>query len=168
MARVLFVYGSILFANRVKNWERGAPDARATTPATAPKRLADFRAGVYMQTLLRDPAAGIMHSLIYFSFLILFAVLSLPPAPLPKAHAATGQVSMRSVCTAQTPTANATRFRGWTNGVRAGLLGIGKSGGLQNCARAVEAAASADPPVTSPFNKLRLVGIPSFPPDNRI
>ena len=27
-----------------------------------------------MQTLLRDPAAGVMHSLIYFSFLILFAV----------------------------------------------------------------------------------------------
>ena len=27
-----------------------------------------------MQTLLRDPAAGVMHSLIYFSFLILLAV----------------------------------------------------------------------------------------------
>ena len=27
-----------------------------------------------MQTLLRDPAAGLMHSIIYFSFLILFAV----------------------------------------------------------------------------------------------
>ena len=63
---VVFVYGSVLFANRVKNWERGAPDARATTMSTAPKRLADFRAGVYMQTLLRDPAAGAMHSLIYF------------------------------------------------------------------------------------------------------
>ncbi|HEX4820412.1 MAG TPA: heterodisulfide reductase-related iron-sulfur binding cluster [Acidimicrobiales bacterium] len=71
---VVFVYGSVLFANRVKNWERGAPDARATTMSTAPKRLADFRAGVYMQTLLRDPAAGAMHSLIYFSFIILFAV----------------------------------------------------------------------------------------------
>src|SRR3546814_15037558 len=33
-----------------------------------------FRAGVYMKTLLRDPAAGIMHSLIYFSFLVLLAV----------------------------------------------------------------------------------------------
>src|SRR3954467_15769392 len=71
---VIFVYGSVLFANRVKNWERGAPDSRATTASTAPKRLADFRAGVYMQTLLRVPAAGAMHSLIYFSFLILFAV----------------------------------------------------------------------------------------------
>ena len=30
-----------------------------------------------MQTLLRDPAAGIMHSLIYFSFLILLAVTTI-------------------------------------------------------------------------------------------
>src|SRR4051812_41653689 len=50
------------------------PDRRTTSPKTLPKRLGDFRAGVYMQTLLRDPAAGAMHSLIYFSFLILFAV----------------------------------------------------------------------------------------------
>ena len=28
-----------------------------------------------MQTLLRDPAAGVMHSLLYFSFLILFGAL---------------------------------------------------------------------------------------------
>ena len=34
----------------------------------------DFRAGVYMQTLLRDPAAGLMHSLIYFGFLVLLGV----------------------------------------------------------------------------------------------
>ena len=61
----------MLFANRVKNWERGGPDNRATTPKNVKRRMADFRAGVYMQTLLRDPAAGIMHSLIYFSFLIL-------------------------------------------------------------------------------------------------
>ena len=36
--------------------------------------MKDFRAGVYMQTLLRDPAAGVMHSLIYFPFLVLLAV----------------------------------------------------------------------------------------------
>src|SRR3954453_2426085 len=29
---VLFVYGSVMFANRVRNWERGAPDRRGTTP----------------------------------------------------------------------------------------------------------------------------------------
>ena len=35
-----------------------------------------LRAGLYMQTLLRDPAAGIMHSMIYFGFLVLLAVTS--------------------------------------------------------------------------------------------
>jgi Fe-S oxidoreductase/nitrate reductase gamma subunit len=71
---LVLLWGSINFANRVKNWERGAPDKRATTPKNVKKRFGDFRAGVYMQTLLRDPAAGIMHSFIYFSFLILLAV----------------------------------------------------------------------------------------------
>ena len=68
---VLILYGSVLFSQRVRNWERGGPDRRATTKKNAGRRLKDFRAGVYMQTLLRDPAAGVMHSLIYFSFLIL-------------------------------------------------------------------------------------------------
>jgi Fe-S oxidoreductase/nitrate reductase gamma subunit len=71
---ILVIYGAIAFANRVKNWERGGPDDRGTTRANAHRRLRDFRAGVYMQTLLRDPAAGVMHSLIYFDFLILLAV----------------------------------------------------------------------------------------------
>src|SRR6478735_7662957 len=71
---VLLVYGAVLFAQRVGNWERGKPDNRATTAKNVKRRMKDFRAGVYMQTLLRDPAAGIMHSLIYFSFLILLAV----------------------------------------------------------------------------------------------
>ncbi len=71
---VLTLYGAVLFGQRVRNWERGAPDNRKTTAKNAGRRLKDFRAGVYMQTLLRDPAAGIMHSLIYFSFLILLGV----------------------------------------------------------------------------------------------
>ncbi len=71
---VLILYGSVLFGQRVRNWERGAPDRRTTTRTNVGRRLKDFRAGVYMQTLLRDPAAGVMHSLIYFSFLILLAV----------------------------------------------------------------------------------------------
>ena len=71
---VLLIYGAVLFAQRTKNWERGRPDNRATTGANMSRRLRDFRAGVYMQTLLRDPAAGVMHSLIYFSFLVLLAV----------------------------------------------------------------------------------------------
>ena len=43
---------------RVRNYERGAPDDRRTTKKNAKRRSSDFRAGVWMQTLLRDPAAG--------------------------------------------------------------------------------------------------------------
>jgi Fe-S oxidoreductase/nitrate reductase gamma subunit len=71
---IVVVYGAVNFANRVKNWQRGGPDDRSTTRNNVHRRLRDFRAGVYMQTLLRDPAAGVMHSLIYFDFLVLLAV----------------------------------------------------------------------------------------------
>jgi Fe-S oxidoreductase/nitrate reductase gamma subunit len=71
---VLLVYVSYLFSLRAQNWERGTPDRRATTGRNVRRRLEDYRAGVYMQTLLRDPAAGLMHSLIYFGFLVLLAV----------------------------------------------------------------------------------------------
>jgi Fe-S oxidoreductase len=71
---VVIVYGAVVFSWRVRNWERGTPDDRRTTRANVRRRLADFRSGVYMQTLLRDPVAGVMHSLIYFSFLVLLAV----------------------------------------------------------------------------------------------
>jgi Fe-S oxidoreductase len=63
-----------LFSQRVQNWERGQPDRRTTTADNRARRIADLRRGLTMQTLLRDPAAGVMHSLIYFPFLILFAV----------------------------------------------------------------------------------------------
>jgi Nitrate reductase gamma subunit len=71
---VMLVWGAMAFADRVRNWERGAPDRRRTTAKNAKRRLADFRAGVYMRTLLRDSAAGLMHSMIYFGFLALLAV----------------------------------------------------------------------------------------------
>jgi Fe-S oxidoreductase/nitrate reductase gamma subunit len=71
---MLIIYGAVLFSQRTRNWERGKPDNRSTTKKNVKRRLKDFRAGAYMQTLLRDPAAGIMHSLIYFSFLILLGV----------------------------------------------------------------------------------------------
>ncbi len=77
MVSILLVYGAVLFSQRVKNWTRGKPDNRRTTPKNVKRRLGDFRAGVYMQTLLRDPAAGIMHSLIYFSFIVLLAVTTI-------------------------------------------------------------------------------------------
>ncbi len=71
---LLFLFGGIAMSNRVKNWQRGTPDDRSTNAKNAKRRMADFRAGVYMKTLMRDRAAGLMHSLIYFGFLGLFAV----------------------------------------------------------------------------------------------
>jgi Fe-S oxidoreductase/nitrate reductase gamma subunit len=71
---IVILYGGWAFAQRMRNWSRGGPDRRDLTPKNARKRLESLRAGLYMQTLLRDPAAGIMHSLIYFGFLVLLAV----------------------------------------------------------------------------------------------
>ena len=72
---VLIVWGAFRFADRMKNWERGkAAPTRRTTAKNAKRRFADYRAGVYMKTLLRDPAAGLMHSMIYFGFLVLLGV----------------------------------------------------------------------------------------------
>ena len=59
---------------RVRNYERGKPDNRRTNKANVHRRMRDFRRGVWMRTLLRDPAAGVMHSMIYFGFLVLFIV----------------------------------------------------------------------------------------------
>ena len=71
---LVLVLMAVLFANRVKNWQRGAAEERRITRANLHRRLKDLRAGTTMATLLRDPAAGLMHSLIYFSFLILVGV----------------------------------------------------------------------------------------------
>jgi Fe-S oxidoreductase len=71
---ILLVWVAVMFSNRMKNWERGAPAQRRTTTKNAARRLKDFRAGVYMQTLLRDAGAGLMHSMIYFGFLGLLGV----------------------------------------------------------------------------------------------
>ena len=48
---ILIVFGGWNFAQRVKNWERGAPDRRATNSGNVKKRLGDYRSGVMMQTL---------------------------------------------------------------------------------------------------------------------
>ncbi|MFZ9109494.1 MAG: respiratory nitrate reductase subunit gamma, partial [Ilumatobacteraceae bacterium] len=71
---MMLVWGSLRFADRIRNWERGAPDNRRTTTKNVKRRLRDFRAGVYMRTLLRDSAAGLMHSMMYFGFLVLLGV----------------------------------------------------------------------------------------------
>lgn len=70
----MLIWGSFRFADRIRNWERGGPDRRRTTPKNVKRRLADYRAGVYMRTLLRDSAAGLMHSMMYFGFLVLLGV----------------------------------------------------------------------------------------------
>ena len=69
---VTFVLVGWLVSQRVKNYERGRPDERRTTKRNAERRVRDYRRGVWMQTLLRDPAAGVMHSMIYFGFIVLF------------------------------------------------------------------------------------------------
>ncbi len=74
---LLFLFGGFTMANRVKNWQRGTPDDRSTNARNVKRRMGDFRSGVYMQTLLRDRAAGLMHSLMYFGFLGLFGVTTL-------------------------------------------------------------------------------------------
>ncbi len=70
----MFVVLGWLVAQRVRNYERGRPDDRRTNRKNVERRLRDFRRGVWMQTLMRDPAAGLMHSMIYFGFIVLFIV----------------------------------------------------------------------------------------------
>ncbi len=71
---LIILWATLQLSYRVRNWERGAPDNRATTKKNIKERMGSFRAGVYMQTLMREPGAGIMHALIYFNFLILLGV----------------------------------------------------------------------------------------------
>jgi len=59
-----------LFELRAHNWQRGKPDRRTGKWMERIKRL---DAGLRMKTLLRDRAAGLMHAMIYYGFLILFA-----------------------------------------------------------------------------------------------
>ena len=57
-----------LFSLRAKNWERGVPDRRV---GLWKQRIHQLREGLTMKTLMRDRSAGVMHSLIYFSFIVL-------------------------------------------------------------------------------------------------
>ena len=58
-----------LFALRAKNWERGAGERRT---GLWKQRVHELRRGLSMKTLLEDPAAGLMHSAIYYGFIVLF------------------------------------------------------------------------------------------------
>ncbi|HSJ71759.1 MAG TPA: heterodisulfide reductase-related iron-sulfur binding cluster [Acidimicrobiia bacterium] len=58
-----------LFALRAANWERGTWERRS---GLWKRRLRRFLDGVSMRTVAEDPAAGVMHSLIYWGFVVLF------------------------------------------------------------------------------------------------
>jgi Fe-S oxidoreductase/nitrate reductase gamma subunit len=58
-----------LFSLRAKNWQRGTPDRRT---GLWRERVAAMGAGLRMQTLMRDRGAGLMHSMVYYGFLVLF------------------------------------------------------------------------------------------------
>ena len=58
-----------LFSLRARNWQRGAPDRRT---GMWRERMAAMGAGLRMQTLMRDRWAGLMHSMVYYGFVVLF------------------------------------------------------------------------------------------------
>ncbi len=58
-----------LFAQRARNWERGAWEDRS---GQLKKRVNRLREALAMKTLLQDPAAGIPHAALYYGFLVLF------------------------------------------------------------------------------------------------
>jgi Fe-S oxidoreductase/nitrate reductase gamma subunit len=58
-----------LFAQRAANWQQGQTESRSGLWGERIKRLSE---GLRMRTLMRDRRAGVMHSLIYYGFLVLF------------------------------------------------------------------------------------------------
>jgi Fe-S oxidoreductase/nitrate reductase gamma subunit len=58
-----------LFSLRARNWSRGQADRRTGDWGARFRRLEQ---GLAMKTLLRDRQAGLMHSMVYFGFLVLF------------------------------------------------------------------------------------------------
>ena len=58
-----------LFSLRARNWERGLGEERTGQWTARLRRLAS---GLAMKTLLRDRAAGLMHAMIYYGFIVLF------------------------------------------------------------------------------------------------
>ncbi len=57
-----------LFAQRAKSWERGSWEDRSRLMK---QRIHRLRSGLQMRTLMEDPGAGIMHSAIYYGFIVL-------------------------------------------------------------------------------------------------
>jgi Fe-S oxidoreductase/nitrate reductase gamma subunit len=59
-----------LFAQRARVWSQGAPERRWGRWG---ERIRALDRGLRMKTLLRDRQAGLMHSMVYYGFLVLFA-----------------------------------------------------------------------------------------------
>ncbi len=58
-----------LLARRSVSWQSGGSDRRTGQWG---RRMHDLGAGLRMKTLMRDPRAGVMHSMIYYGFIVLF------------------------------------------------------------------------------------------------
>ena len=58
-----------LFAQRAHSWQQGGADKRTGQWG---ERLNRLYQGLSMKTLMRDPRSGLMHSMIYFGFIVLF------------------------------------------------------------------------------------------------
>ncbi|HET9203983.1 MAG TPA: heterodisulfide reductase-related iron-sulfur binding cluster [Acidimicrobiia bacterium] len=58
-----------LFARRARGWSLGSPDDRS---GLLGRRVKALDSGLRMKTLMRDPRAGLMHSALYYGFLVLF------------------------------------------------------------------------------------------------
>jgi Fe-S oxidoreductase/nitrate reductase gamma subunit len=58
-----------LFAQRAASWRQGGEDERTGSWETRLKRLYD---GLSMKTVVRDRRGGVMHSMIYYGFVVLF------------------------------------------------------------------------------------------------
>ncbi len=59
-----------LFALRAKNWQRGGQERRVDHWW---RRVRELERGLSQRSLLEDRAAGLMHAMIYWGFLVLFA-----------------------------------------------------------------------------------------------
>ena len=59
----------LLFAGRARNWERGTWETRS---GEWKRRLRRFIDGVSMRTVAERPDAAVMHSMIYWGFIVLF------------------------------------------------------------------------------------------------
>jgi Fe-S oxidoreductase len=61
--------GFHLFSLRAGSWGQGRPDRRI---GAWPRRVRRLRDGLTMKTLMRFPRYGVMHSMIYYGFIVLF------------------------------------------------------------------------------------------------